>query len=208
MCSLVALPKEICCEIFCKIPPQELINVSSLCRTFNVYISEDYFWKLNFEKTYTPVDFRFRINLCGIDTWKGKYKKCWKILPTLPKLGKQCTYRFSREYRGARYCLCGCVPGKNYCHIHQKEIEIEAKRSDILRVCPYKCAAGYLFNAETGLILKADNNIIYVIAQDVDGHIQLPSTSMKGDIESKKLKIPDTPEEELYTLLNKIAQVH
>lgn len=88
--SNLRLPKELWQEIFCKIPAEKLSSVDKVCRAFHAYINKDYFWKLNFERTYVPVD--SRINLYGYDTWEKKYKKCWHVVPTLPKLGIKCTY--------------------------------------------------------------------------------------------------------------------
>lgn len=83
--SNLRLPKELWQEIFCKIPAEKLSSVDKVCRAFHAYINKDYFWKLNFERTYVPVD--SRINLYGYDTWEKKYKKMLACSSNITKIG-------------------------------------------------------------------------------------------------------------------------
>nr|QBK92284.1 MAG: hypothetical protein LCPAC304_06310 [Pithovirus LCPAC304] len=175
-------------------------------------INDEYFWKISFERTFTPLD--FRIGLYGIETWREKCKKCVVSLSTLPKLGVECTHRFMRGCHIGQYCRKRCSPGLEYCYecsgtwqAQQRKIK-HVTRTDTLRVRSYKRIPGYFFHPPTRLVLKMDNNVIYMVARDVSGHVQLLSPETKKSMESSTLKIPATLEkekEELALLVHKIS---
>ena len=215
MSTFEDLPHEICQEVFYKIPIEQLVNVQGTCRKFDACVNNEYFWKINFERTFTPLD--FRIGLYGINSFQEKCRKCVVALRVLPKLGIECTHRFMDGYRIGRYCREKCGPGLEYCDgcretclAQKKKIEY-VTHTDTLRVNPYRRIPGYFLHLETRSVLKRDNNVVYIVAQDVDGHVKLLSPKIKKSMESCSLKIPATLEkekEELDLLLHKISHTY